>query len=1122
MPPYIPKRVIVKKECHLAHRTKLYLANIQRYNPNVEIIYLNDNFQYPAGLDAKGKYEYSKETVIIGERVTDFIRSFPSPGDIVEHFVTVVNTSWMCAYKCEFCYLQATQAHDHTLYTNLHKLDRELESAAFANTAILSIWSMLSFAAKRPFFKIPLNLMETSDWLRNHFVNARINSDEKAIRSLFGKQKMIYEMVGAKSIGIKRDEFCVERDRLVFLYNQNKNFPLWLNTSEFQDSGAVEHLTGSLEHIVQLLPKFKELRFTVRTRSNDLDVLTRYPLFNRVQAVVVIEPQTIIDKYEPGTATLDERIGVLQKLQSVDGLILRIIIEPVFHYPGWDKEFAEMLKTIFSKIDSKRISKVTIGFPRYRLQLKSIIEMHYPQTALFDPDQNLQEPESNLDARLRYTYERRVEMFNWIKGELAKYSIESIALNSETPKLWDMVGFDKTEPINSSVYQYSEQGAVTTQALNPNANPPTPNNGTPNGERMAHSLEYDAAYEFIQNEEEEINDIKFAEAEQLMDGVVSFDEESDEEFKETRWTNMYAIRISEARSGNYTWKPIKLVGFLSEVEPPAPLEINGVNVSLVHISVTDLNNDQIDCLRIPYQLIQPHLEQMRTGRQLFSLLGTIVSVNVSKRKQKQVYRFYVKRLSDTVTAEDMITYRPSQLKSMPVTDYPDRNIGKKTVQIHMDQPFLLISNILNEARKKGYNQNHIIHYVKDKLAEEFKIKGLDGPASQLGMAIEFAVLQSISQGWEDYSYKLHSLLIGPPEVGKGFIPRVASILNPVFDEVPSDSPKLTSAGMVGHVIHQGKKRISSPGVFPLTSGGTVAIQDFHEVRGAKRRELFSIFSGMMEDGEVLDKTSANTVHQALVSLHLDANRYSQVYRDREFNSFEDIDIPMNILSRFDLIMEIPPDAERQREISKAMITAKKLGNRTKARKLEGWAKQLNMIIAFLRKQYSNIFLPEEVADYIRTKLDAAIEPYRGQGEFDTNYQTTQNRISFSVQKLVKAIACANMDVNVTKEHVDYAFKFINEKIRFIASIDAKEAEELAAPDINDRDERKELLAREFHGKEFTAKEARELLVSKMEGEISVKTVGRDLKELGARIVNKKKGTVKLGQSSSKGGPSVGM
>jgi hypothetical protein len=185
---FIPQRIVVKKQSHLAPRTKLYIENIKRYNPNVEIIHLKNNFEYPPGLTPKQKFYYASETVIIGERVEDFVRTFASPGDIVEDFETVVNPSWMCAFHCEFCYLQNTEPREHILYTNYRQLERELETAPFAHTAILTIWSLISFSSQKEFMKIPPNLLEVSDWLRSHFVRARINSDQKAIQSIYGKQ----------------------------------------------------------------------------------------------------------------------------------------------------------------------------------------------------------------------------------------------------------------------------------------------------------------------------------------------------------------------------------------------------------------------------------------------------------------------------------------------------------------------------------------------------------------------------------------------------------------------------------------------------------------------------------------------------------------------------------------------------------------------------------------------------------------------------------------------------------------------------------------------------------------------------------------------------------------------
>ena len=65
----------------------------------------------------------------------------------------------------------------------------------------------------------------------------------------------------------------------------------------------------------------------------------------------------------------------------------------------------------------------------------------------------------------------------------------------------------------------------------------------------------------------------------------------------------------------------------------------------------------------------------------------------------------------------------------------------------------------------------------------------------------------------------------------------------------------------------------------------------------------------------IDSTSARTRHEAVTSIHLDMNRYSQVYKGKEYDAYSDIDIPANIISRFDFIMDIPPDLNRQFQVA---------------------------------------------------------------------------------------------------------------------------------------------------------------------------------------------------------------
>ena len=61
----------------------------------------------------------------------------------------------------------------------------------------------------------------------------------------------------------------------------------------------------------------------------------------------------------------------------------------------------------------------------------------------------------------------------------------------------------------------------------------------------------------------------------------------------------------------------------------------------------------------------------------------------------------------------------------------------------------------------------------------------------------------------------------------------------------------------------------------------------------------------MEDGIAIDSTAARWEHEALTSIHLDMNRYSQINPAGNYDVYTDINIPTNIISRFDFIMDIP-------------------------------------------------------------------------------------------------------------------------------------------------------------------------------------------------------------------------
>jgi hypothetical protein len=168
-------------------------------------------------------------------------------------------------------------------------------------------------------------------------------------------------------------------------------------------------------------------------------------------------------------------------------------------------------------------------------------------------------------------------------------------------------------------------------------------------------------------------------------------------------------------------------------------------------------------------------------------------------------------------------------------------VGGRRYGIPQDHPYSIL--------KAHPETNGIISYIKQEVAQRLGIQALN-EAHELERALEFVILQALSQGRSEILEKLHGLIIGPPNVGKSYLTEAALILNTVGQEISSSGRKVTVAGLVGKVESKPKKSGSEHGILPLNHDGVVCIQEFHDVRGETRKAVCGLFVRMMEEGQV--------------------------------------------------------------------------------------------------------------------------------------------------------------------------------------------------------------------------------------------------------------------------------
>jgi len=544
------------------------------------------------------------------------------------------------------------------------------------------------------------------------------------------------------------------------------------------------------------------------------------------------------------------------------------------------------------------------------------------------------------------------------------------------------------------------------------------------------------------------------------------------DFKKSNIDYEYEIvELEKIKHEEYVGKPIKFVGFVQYISEPYPYtNQHGKNyqrVTVYDLVLIDEAGETIEVLPILYNNFKDQLNLIRLERKKLTFYGTIISID---NKKVSKYVFLLTKISSVLRSSELL------------------NIKKKEGEKY--------DNILNSIRNRSTS---LRKYIKDKLAVNLGIMGLD-KAKELSTALDFIILQSFSNGLSQdgrYSYKLHSLVIGPPASGKKLLTKAALMLNLYHFEVQPTSGKITPAGLIGNVIRRGGKIFTDPGILSKASSGVVCIQDYHELAKKASSNFSDVLSKVMEDGEVIDSTSSKTRLQAVTSIHLDMNRISHVQKTTSTNFYDDLKIPLNIISRFDFIIEIPSDVRRQIDIVTDMMEGKKVFSTSdELANTPEWIKELQYLIETTKEMYPSITADQSISAYVRDKLNSFLEENENYIDLMNTFGSMLTRIEITLEKLQRAIACSEMSKEVTEAHVDEAFKFLSHKLEFLKNLDPISVSDSMSERLSDAKRRQAKILEVLKQKpSLETKEIHKVVKKSLGKDCSLKTIQRDLSSL---------------------------
>lgn len=539
----------------------------------------------------------------------------------------------------------------------------------------------------------------------------------------------------------------------------------------------------------------------------------------------------------------------------------------------------------------------------------------------------------------------------------------------------------------------------------------------------------------------------------------------------TDWKAISYSRISESMRSSMVGQPVKIRGSIARFADVKPCyQIRG-GIDTLEFSIEDRHGDQIDVSPIASTELINKLQIHESAHNSLDFFGTVVPAKPHKGSAKSpVFKFF---LCDVAVSESVL-----QMVAASPVELTDTKRLLRTL-----------------SRRK----ESVLEHVKKELVGIVAISGLD-ESPLLELSLDLAIYQALSDGYDvrrSLSQKIHSLVIGPPAVGKKLITESIRILNPAVTE--AHPGKVTVAGLSGAAIRRNGAWTSTPGLIPQAHRGVTVIQDFHHV--TNKQDLMGVLSLVMEDGRVIDATAAKKIHLALTSLHLDLNRKSHVSPSSVAESedaasvLSDLGLTMNVLSRFDFIAEIPRDTERQMEIALAMQSAEaKTTAFVGETNVDGRIRAIKVLMAYLRDTYADITIPEELAkNYVRPRAEELLSANRDKlGELNLlgDFQT---RLANSVHKLVFAIARASLRNIAVEADVDEAFRFISCKMRFLQTIEKFEIPATWGNAKQSRTRtRRDFISKRFAGQEFTVSDVLKAVRSELDPGIGERSVRRDL------------------------------
>jgi spore photoproduct lyase len=214
------------------------------------------------------------------------------------------------------------------------------------------------------------------------------------------------------------------------IFTRNTAATFRVGTGEFTDSLALDNVCGYAPLLIDYFADKQNAVLELKTKSDNITPIIGRNHRDRTIVAWSLNPQSIIDREEPGTASLEQRLQAAQAALN-EGYRLAFHFDPIILVPQWQQEYQSAITHLCAMIPAEKIAYISMACLRFPAPMKAIVRERFPSSGILDNEFFL-----CPDNKYRYPRPVRKGVYTTMRQMLSVFDKTPVYFCMEDQRMW--------------------------------------------------------------------------------------------------------------------------------------------------------------------------------------------------------------------------------------------------------------------------------------------------------------------------------------------------------------------------------------------------------------------------------------------------------------------------------------------------------------------------------------------------------------------------------------------------------------------------------------------------------------------------------------------------------------